>query len=202
MAFYSIIKLVERFMKYPNNIKKNYHKEINYKNRGMNLETIINEASAYYRDNDLAIIYKKSTPIGVVDVDYKQGIIKKAYYKEPSTLDYNGIYKGKYIEFDAKECYSKTSFPLKNISDHQLKHLEKIIKHGGICFLVIAINDKYYLLKGEDLLSFINNNDRKSIPLAYIVENGWNINYNYNIGLDYLKGIEQAYEGAINDEKN
>ncbi len=184
-------------MKYPNNIKKNYKKEINYKNRGMDLEAFINEACEYYRDKDLAIIYKKPTPIGVVDVDYKHGaIINKAYYKEPSTLDYNGIYNGKYVEFDAKECHSNTSFPLANITEHQLTHLKSIIKHGGICFLVIAMNNEFFLLKGEDLLEFIATQSRKSIPFSYIEEKGFTLSYNYNIGIDYLKGIKKAYEGV------
>ena len=108
-------------MKYPNNIKKKYKREINYKNRGMDLESLINEACKYYLERDIAIIYKKPTPIGVVDVDYKNGaVINKAYFKEPSTLDYNGIYKGKYIEFDAKECQSKTKlgFPKRTIHEY------------------------------------------------------------------------------------
>ena len=184
-------------MKYPNNINKKYKHEINYKNRGMNLETIINEACKYYLDNDIAVIYKKPTPIGVVDVDYKNGaVIKKAYFKEPSTLDYNGLYKGKYIEFDAKECHNKTSFPLSNIHIHQINHINNIINHGGIAFLIISMNNNYYLFKGENLLEFINNEKRKSIPFNIIDSIGYKLNYNYNIGLDYIKGIKKAYEGV------
>lgn len=184
-------------MKYPNNIKKSYKKEINYKNRGMDLENLINEACKYYLEHDEAVIYKKPTPIGVVDVDYKNGaVIHKAYFKEPSTLDYNGIYKGKYVEFDVKECASKTSFPLSNIHLHQIKHIENIIRHGGIAFLIISINGGYYLFKGSDLLQFIQNNDRKSIPYSLIQEIGYPLTYNYNIGIDYLKGIEEAYKGV------
>ena len=51
-----------KHMKYPNNIKKNYKKEINYKNRGMDLENLINEACKYYLEHNLAVIYKKPTP--------------------------------------------------------------------------------------------------------------------------------------------
>ena len=184
-------------MKYPNNIKKNYKKEINYKNRGMDLENLINDACKYYLEHDMAVIYKKPTPIGVVDVDYKNGaVINKAYFKEPSTLDYNGIYKGKYIEFDAKECVSKTSFPLSNIHLHQIKHIEHILKHGGIAFLIISMNSNYYLFKGDDLISFIRDNKRKSIPYSLIQEIGYPLQFNYNIGIDYLKGIEEAYKGV------
>ena len=64
-----------KHMKYPNNIKKNYKKEINYKNRGMDLENLINEACKYYLEHNLAVIYKKPTPIGIVDVDYKMVLL-------------------------------------------------------------------------------------------------------------------------------
>ncbi len=49
----------------------------------------------------------------MVKVSYnnlKQAVIKEAFYEMPSTTDYNGIYKGKYIDFDAKEV--KTNWKL------------------------------------------------------------------------------------------
>ncbi len=191
-------------MKYPGSVNKTYKKTvINYKNRGMDLEAMINDACSYYLEKDIAIIYKKPTPIGIVEVDYANNAqIKKAYFKEPSTLDYNGIYLGKYVEFDAKECHSKTSFPLKNIHDHQLKHLARIIKHGGICFLVISMNDNYYLFKGEDLLEFIKDTTRKSIPFEVIDTKGYKLDYNYVSGIDYISGINKAYKELINFEEN
>ena len=105
-------------MNYPNKIKKNNNKFITYANRGMTLEELINKTNDYYIETDQAIIYKKPTPIGIVKSDYKN--ITKAYFKAPSTLDYNGVYKGYYIEFDAKETNSSTSFPISNIHEHQL----------------------------------------------------------------------------------
>ncbi|MCM1053822.1 MAG: Holliday junction resolvase RecU [Ruminococcus sp.] len=185
-------------MKYPGSINKTYTRVVNYKNRGMDLESIINDSCKYYLDNDIAIIYKKPTPIGVVDVDYKNGAtINKAYFKEPSTLDYNGIYKGKYVEFDAKECRNTTSFPLNNIHSHQIKHIERIITHGGICFLIISMNSNYYLFKGEDLLEFIKNETRKSLPFSLIDSKGYKLIYNYN-GLKFIEGIDALYKELIN----
>ena len=63
--------------------------------------------------------------------------VKEAYFDEASTLDYNGIYMGKYIEFDAKETQSKTSFPLANIHAHQLEHIRKVLYFKGIAFLIV-----------------------------------------------------------------
>ena len=94
-------------MNYPGGIKiKNISKEINYKNRGMTLENDINKTNEYYKEIEKAYIYKKPTPIKIVKVDYpsrEKAIIKEAYFTIPSTTDYNGLYKGKYIDFEAKE---------------------------------------------------------------------------------------------------
>ena len=189
-------------MKYPNNIKKNYAKMDNHANRGMDLEQIINDTNEYYINNDIAHIYKKPTPIGVVRVDFNNNNrITDAYFKEPSTLDYNGIYHGYYIEFDAKVTQNKTSFPLNNIHKHQLLHIKNIDKHNGIVFLIILINEKFYLLPGKTLINFINNNTRKSIPYEYIVNNAYEIQYNYLKGVDYLKIIDKLI-GVDNNAKN
>lgn len=189
-------------MNYPNKITKEYHKTINYANRGMDLEAIINEANEYYLEKDIALIYKKPTPIGVVKVNYDNNkqTIEKAYFATQSTLDYNGLYKGKYIEFDAKNTESKTSFPLSNVHPHQIKHIRNVIRHGGIVFLIIRINGLIYLLNGPDFISYIDENTRKSIPYEYIKQKGYELEYNYNKGLDYLKYVNII--GGFIDEKN
>lgn len=189
-------------MNYPNKIKKNYEKVIDYANRGMDLESIINDTNEYLLSKDIAIIYKKPTPIGIVKVQYENNkqVITKAYFSSPSTLDYNGIYKGKYIEFDAKQTKQKTSFPLANIHSHQIKHIRNIIRHSGIVFLIININDLFYLLNGTDLIDFIDNNTRKSIPYDFIKEKGYLLEYNYIKGLNYIKYVDII--GGIQNEEN
>ena len=180
-------------MLYPGCIKKEYKRNISHKNRGMKLENLINQTNEYYIEKDIAIIYKKPTPILVCQVDYKKNKILEGYYKTPSTLDYNGIYKGKYIDFDAKETLNKTSFPLSNIHDHQLLHMKRVIEHGGISFLIIKMNNLYYLLDGNIILNFIDNNNRKSIPYEFIKENAYLIKEGITPALDYIKVINEIY---------
>ena len=101
-------------MLYPNNIKKKVKKNISFANRGMDLETLINEANNYYLNEDIAVIYKKPTPVKIKKVTYTNDIPKvEGYLNQKSTLDYVGLYKGKYIDFDAKKTLNLNSFPFK-----------------------------------------------------------------------------------------
>ena len=190
-------------MNYPNGIKKDNSISLstlkNSKNRGMTLENDLNETNEYYREADIAIIYKKPIPIKIVKVDYpsrSEAKIKEAFFTVPSTTDYNGIYKGYYIDYEAKETRSKTSFSLENIHPHQIKHLERIYNHKGIAFLIIRFTtlNETYLLTIQDFLSFINNNDRKSIPIDYFKEKGYLIKDGYRPRVDYLKVIDNILE--------
>lgn len=174
-------------------------KNINtYSNRGMTLEADIKASNDYYLINDKAVIYKKPTPITISKVNYPsrlEAVIKEGYFRTPSTTDYNGIYKGKYIDFDAKETKLKTSFPLNNIHNHQIKHLKQIYKHGGIGFLIVRFTllNKTYLLPIEVLTQFLNENSRKSIPLSFFEKNAYLIKDKYNPRVDYLEVLDKLY---------
>lgn len=179
-------------------VRSTQKKDVYYGNRGMTLENDLNETNNYYLIHDIAVIHKKPTPIIINRVDYKSrsdAIIKEARFKIPSTTDYNGIYKGKYIDFEAKETKNKTSFPLSNIHKHQLDHLKSIINHGGIAFIIvrfISFNETYYL-DACDLFSFLDNSDRKSIPYSYFKEKGHIIVDRYNPRIDYISIVDNLF---------
>lgn len=187
-------------MNYPNGIKKiniptTQNKTIDYKNRGMTLETELNQSNEYYIETSKAFIYKKPTPIKIVKVDYPsrdKAVIKEAYFSTPSTTDYNGIYKGKYIDFEAKETKSKTAFALSNIHPHQIKHLENINNNNGIAFIIVRFTTlaETYLITATSFLNFINSNDKKSIPIEYFKENAYLIKDSYKPRIDYLKIVD------------
>ncbi len=185
-------------MNYPNKKKKTTSKD-HYSNLGVTLESDIEITNEYYLQNNIAVIHKKPTPIQVVDVSYparNKAKITKAFYRKPSTTDFNGIYKGYYIDFDAKETTSKTSMPFANIHKHQMNHLKSVKEHGGIAFLIVAWKayDEYYLITLEDLWPLWEvslNGGRKSIPYSYFKEKGHMIKFSYVPRLDYLKVIDK-----------
>ena len=78
-----------------NNLKANH-----MQSHGMLLENALNISNEYYLNKGIANIHKKPTPIQVVKVDYPKreaAKITEAYFKVPSTTDYNGIYIPLYI---------------------------------------------------------------------------------------------------------
>lgn len=183
-------------MNYPNGIKKKtIEKNVIYKNRGMNLESDLNLTNSYYIENNIAFIYKKPTPIKVVKASYNESgnrVIKEAYYSEPSTTDYNGIYKGHYIDFEAKETKNIKGFPISNIHPHQIKHLRNILSQNGICFLIIRFTnlEETYLLKAIDFLNYIDNIKKSYVSIEYIKEKGYLIKEKLLKRIDYLEIID------------
>ncbi len=179
------------------------NKQVFHNNRGMSLENDINISNEYYIDTKKAFIYKKPTPIKIVKVNYpsktnKTGriTIKEAYFESPSTTDYNGLYKGKYIDFEAKETNNKSYFPLENIHKHQIEHLRNIMENGGISFLIVRFTEynKTFILFSNDFFNYIDNNTRKSIPYEYFIEKGYEIKEKYSPRLDYLEIIKKYIE--------
>ncbi|ERK58384.1 recombination protein U [Gemella bergeri ATCC 700627] len=182
---------------YPNK-KNNFVQKTKYSNRGMELESDINFANKYYLNNNVAVIHKKPIPIQIVEVNYPNrasAMITKAFYKIPSTTDYNGVFNGKYIDFEAKETNSTTSFSLNNIHEHQIIHMKQILKHGGITFIIVRFKkiDRTFLLPFKNFLFFYEraiNGGRKSIKLVEFEENGFELTFHYKIRLDYLSIIK------------
>lgn len=168
-----------------------------YGNRGMTLEQEINDSNQYYLEREIAVIHKKPIPIQIVDVDYPKrsaAVIKKAYFKTPSTTDYNGIYRGYYLDFEAKETKNKTAFPLSNFHEHQIKHMKACEKQHGICFTIVRFvsQDELYLMPTSLLFSYWDNqaHGRKSIPKKEIEDAGFKIEYGLQPRIPYLKAVD------------
>lgn len=198
-----------KLMNYPNGQKKQINQQNKsvktnnniFSNRGMSLEEDINTTNTYYLETDIAIIHKKPTPVQIVKVNYPRrsaAMITEGYFKQASTTDYNGLYRHRYIDFEAKETKNKTLFPLANIHDHQIRHMEKIVKHGGISFIIIrfAAYDETYFIPAEKLFPHWHdklNGGRKSISYEKIKEEGHIIPFHYQARVNYIKIIDRLY---------
>ena len=172
-----------------------------YSNRGMTLEDDLNNTNEYYRERKIAVIHKKPTPVQIVQVDYPKrsaAVIKEAYFKQASTTDYNGVYKGKYIDFEAKETANTTSFPLKNFHQHQIDHMQEVVMQGGICFVILRFSkqEQVFLMQAKHLLSFwdrMKNGGRKSITKEEIEQIGILIPLGFQPRIDYIKIIDKLF---------
>ena len=165
-------------------------------NRGMGFEADINATNAYYLEKGMALIYKRPTPINVIKVDYSHGAkITQAYFESQSTTDYNGVYKGHYLDMEAKSTRSKTSFPLTNIAPQQVAHLRAVKKMGGLAFFIInlyALN-KTYLLDADYVCDFYEKKPRKSIPVSEIQAHGFLVKESYRPRYDYLPLVDEHF---------
>ncbi|WP_125708737.1 Holliday junction resolvase RecU [Companilactobacillus zhongbaensis] len=174
-------------------------KKVIFGDRGMRLEDEINESNKYYRAHQIAVIYKKPTPLQIVKVDYpkrSRAVIKEAYFRQASTTDYNGVYQGYYVDFEAKETTNKNTFPLKNFHQHQIDHLRACEQQAGICFVIIkyVTLNRYFIMPAQKLFKYWEgqrNDGPKSIHLSQVVEDSYEIKSNYNPTLPYVDVIKK-----------
>ena len=184
-----------------NNSKKNRARAVpEYANRGMTLEKELNLTNQQYRDRNIAVIHKKPTPIQVVKVNYPKrsaAKITEAYYRKSSTTDYNGVYRGYYLDFEAKETKNKTTFPLANFHEHQINHIIQASEHGGICFTIVRFSslDEIYLMDALFLKKWwaqqFKEKGRKSIPYTAIKKECIEIPIGYNPRIPYLDAVDK-----------
>lgn len=187
-------------IQYPNGISRPGmdHVSDNHAGRGAHLEEDINASNVFYNDRNIALIYKKPTPVQVVRVDYpRRGKAKivEAYYRTPSTTDYNGIYKGKYIDFEAKETRNKTSFPKYLVHPHQIAHLKKVEHHQGIGFFIIRFSElqETYLVHAGDLIRKLEEPGKSSIPHSWFPDHGILLAEGLYPRIEYLKAVDALY---------
>lgn len=178
------------------------HIAATYGKRGMTLEEAINSSNRYYIESDQAVIYKKPTPIQIVHVDYPKrsaAKITEAYFRKASTTDYNGVYCGRYLDFEAKETTFSNYIPLKNFHEHQVVHMNRICRHGGIGFIIVRFtpSEEVFLLDASYLdrcwQAAKKRSGRKSIPKTLFEEKGYLVPQHYLPRIDYLRVIRDVY---------
>jgi len=156
------------------------------RNFGLDFEGLIDKSNAFYSESKIAFIYKKPTPIKIIKVDKNK--IVDAVFEKKSTTDYNGIYNGYHIDFEAKSTVSEKFNLSSNIPQHQLDHLQNVTKSGGITFVLILFksHNKIFLVPFENL----SNVKKSYLGLEDCFDIGFEIEESLNPSIDYLKVVD------------
>ncbi|PFY72488.1 Holliday junction resolvase RecU [Bacillus wiedmannii] len=172
-------------------------------NRGMAFEKLINLSNEMYQRGGVALINKRATPVKVLKS--AGGRVLSGYYEAKSTVDYDGVYKGRAIAFEAKSTENPTRFDLKNIAQHQLDYLEKAEKMGAICFFLIEFSkDKsVFAVPLSVIQSYVRISHqpkgKKSIPRVDFDIYGYLVEQTERALVDYLKYVDEAVTPVMFD---
>lgn len=166
-------------------------------NRGMSLEQLINHANAQYLSKGVAVVHKRPTPVKILKTQGSR--ITSAVLESKSTVDYQGVYNGHALEFEAKQTTEKASFPLKNFHAHQVEHIRKCMQAGAICFVVMEFTKHHeiYFVPGKlivDAWDAAERGGRKSIPHDDVQVMCYELKSGNGVALDYLSVVDRLIE--------
>ncbi len=164
-------------------------------NRGMAFEHLLNIVNKQYDNKGIAIINKRPTPVKVLRS--KGTRVLSGFYEGKSTVDYDGIYQGRAIAFEAKSV-GERRFDLKNVQAHQLAYLEKVAKNGAIAFFLVEIRPEqrvYYvpLQMMQGYVKRAQDGGRKSIPLDELEVYATEVTKGRGVPLDYLAVVDKLH---------
>ncbi len=172
-------------------------------NRGMAFEKLINLSNEMYQREGVALINKRPTPVKVLKMVY--GRVKDGYYESKSTVDYDGVYRGRAIAFEAKSTNEINRFDLKNIAQHQLDYLERAEKMGAICFFLIGFtkDQSTFAIPLSVIQSYVRMSQqpkgKKSIPRADFDIYGYLVEQTERAPVDYLQYVDETVTPAMFD---
>lgn len=168
----------------------------NMRNRGMHLERLLDRTHIKYFRKGVADVRKIPTP---VQIKSNNGGRITGFTQKGEFVDYLGVVDGRPIIFDAKETTITTSFPLKNIGDHQFDILKSWHEKGAHAFLIVNFAKRFeeiYMLPFtvlETAWTGYKGDGRKSIPYETFVtecprirsEDGYELHY-----INFLRGAK------------
>ncbi len=172
-------------------------------NRGMAFEKLINLSNEMYQREGVSLINKRPTPVKVLKMVY--GRVKDGYYESKSTVDYDGVYRGRAIAFEAKSTNEINRFDLKNIAQHQLDYLEKAEEMGAICFFLIGFtkDQSTFAIPLSVIQSYVRMSQqpkgKKSIPRADFDIYGYLVEQTERAPVDYLQYVDETVTPAMFD---
>ena len=164
--------------------------------RGQAFERLLDYTNQIYKNKGIALINKRPTPVKVIKS--KGTRVLSGFYEAKSTVDYDGVYNGRAVMFEAKTTKQK-SLPLNMIADHQAKYLDQAEKQGAISFLIVEMRAirEVFLVTNDMLQKYIKNaqeGGRKSIPLRDLEVYAFLVESQNGVPLDYLSVVDRLIE--------
>ncbi|GAB3801559.1 Holliday junction resolvase RecU [Virgibacillus kimchii] len=167
--------------------------------RGQAFEYTLDYTNQVYAQKGLALINKRPTPVKVIKS--KGTRVLSGFYEKKSTVDFDGVYNGRAIYFEAKSTKEK-SLPLAMIAEHQVKHLNDVEKQGAISFLIVemkALGD-VFLIPNNMVQKYIRkakNGGRKSISMDDLEVYAFLVESKNGVPLDYLSVVDRLIAAEI-----
>lgn len=168
-------------------------------NRGMAFEMLLNLINQMYTRQKVALINKRPTPVKVLKS--KGTKVLSGFYEAPSTVDYDGVYRGRAIAFEAKSV-GIDRFDLKNLHQHQLNYLEKVTNMGGISFLLIEFRTtkQVFFVPYSTIKHYVYHasvGGRKSIRLEELDVYAFEVRRTKRSTLDYLEWVDKLLKDEV-----
>ncbi len=172
-----------------------YAPKISTSNRGMALEALINLTNETYRNKGIAVVYKRPTPIHIVSSSGTR--ITSAFLEAASTVDYEGVYHGFSLQFEAKSTREKTRFPLDNVHEHQVAHMRACMAQGAIVFALVEFSrlEEVFYLPGRLLIEAWDKRmagGPASIPYQDFERQCERVESGRGVPLDYLPIVDKV----------
>ena len=99
-------------------------------------------------------------------------------------------------KYEPKETKNTTSFPLQNFHAHQIRHMEQVLNHRGLAFVILCFSssDEIFLMEAQQIITFWNrmlDGGRKSITKKEVEQTSYKIPIGFQPRIDYLKVVDQ-----------
>lgn len=165
--------------------------------RGQAFEYTLDYTNKLYKNKGVALINKRPTPVKVIKSRGTR--VLTGFFEAKSTVDYDGVYNGKAIYFEAKTT-KLPRFPLDMLHDHQAKYLDQVEKQGAISFLIVEMRrlQDVFLVPNNMLQKYIKNaraGGKKSISIDDLEVYAHLIESKNGVPLDYLSVVDDLVDG-------
>lgn len=157
-------------------------------NRGLYLETLINQTIDYYIQNGIAYFEKRNLPTNIVKHYSDNKFV--CSIKSKTTFDYFGYYNYCYYEIEAKQT-DKDFFDLNLIKKHQLEHYHTLAKFNIKSYLIIYFDyyDSFLLIDFKKLHFITEGFKKKKIDYNLLKKNSQSLEISFPGIIDFVKLI-------------